>query len=78
MHEYDSFNEDLEKKFHAEVSLYTSGYGRSIKAGLEKRRVATSERASAETRLMNHIKTCSVCQGEGKKAWEVDYRPITS
>ena len=75
--ESDCLKEDWEKKSRVEDSLYASGYGRSIKAGLENRRVATSERASAETRWMNHIMTCSVCQGEGKEAWEVDDRPTT-
>src|SRR5207248_569453 len=61
--EYDRLKEDWEQKSRAEASLHMSGYGRSIKAGLEKRKVATAERVSAETRWMNHIETCPVCQG---------------
>ena len=75
--EYNRLEEEGQAKVRAEASIYMSGYSPSIEAGIEKRRIATSERVSAEKKLVNHVKDCSVCQAEGKKAWHVDDRPIT-
>jgi hypothetical protein len=42
------------------------------------RRVQQPAATLRNNNLKNHIKICAVCQGEGKKAWEVDERPIIS
>jgi len=70
--EHDRLEKDWQEKERESCRLSMGGYGRSIKRTLAERDSANIQRISAETLWMNHIKSCAVCQGEGKKAWEVD------
>jgi hypothetical protein len=69
--EYEILKREWEVKFRAEVSAH-DGYKGSIKAALAERSRTNSERISAETRFVNHVKDCTICQSEGRKPWEVD------
>jgi hypothetical protein len=73
--EHDRLEKDWQERERESCRLSMGGYGRSIKGTLAERDRANTQRISAETLWMNHIKSCAVCQSEGKKAWEVDTHP---
>ena len=73
--EYERLKRDWTDKERTAVRLCMGGYGRSIKRTLAERESANTQRIVAETHWMNHIKSCALCQSEGKKAWEVDPHP---
>jgi hypothetical protein len=61
--EHEPLNQDWELKWRAEISAH-DGYKGSIKSVLIERSRTNSERIAAETRLVNHIKDCPLCQDE--------------
>jgi hypothetical protein len=69
--EHESLNRDWELKWRAEISAH-DGYKGSVKSVLIERSRTNSERITAETRLVNHMKDCPVCQSEGRKPWTID------
>ena len=70
--EHDRLERDFQTKARAEVSAHDGYKQRSIKKSLEDRQRTISERVVAETRFVNHIKDCAVCQAEERKGWEVN------
>ena len=73
--EHDRLHKDWQDKERTSHRLSMGGYGTSIKKTLAERDNANTQRIAAETLWMRHIKSCAVCQSEGKKAWEVDPHP---
>jgi hypothetical protein len=73
--EHDLLKKDWQEKERESSRLSMGGYGRSINKTLSERDSANTQRISAETLWMNHIRSCPVCQSEDKKAWEVDPHP---
>lgn len=70
--EHDKLEHDYQIKCRAEVSEHDGYKQRSIKKSLAQRDRTVSERVTAETLFVNHMKNCEVCQREGRKGWEVD------
>jgi hypothetical protein len=70
--EYETLKQDWEIKSRAEISAH-DGYKGSIKKVLSERSQANSARIAAETRLVNHIRDCALCQNDGQTPWEVDH-----
>jgi len=73
--EHDRLKNDWQEKERESCRLSMSNYGRSINRTLAERDSANTQRIIAETLWMNHIKSCAICQSEGKKSWEVDKHP---
>jgi hypothetical protein len=70
--EHEKLHQDWKQKFNAEISAHDGYKGSQVKVDADRSQT-NSARIAAESRLVNHIRDCALCQNDGRKPWDVDH-----